>query len=55
MKRIDTIKKNEEDKQKPRLALDKDASSRIIKRSLWQNASNQQEQSGDEPKAKRSK
>lgn len=55
MKRIDTIKKNEEDKKKSRLVLDKDASSRIIKRSLWQNASNQSEKSEGEPKSKKLK
>lgn len=40
MKRIEEIKKREDDKLKEHLKIDKESSARIIKRSLWQLASN---------------
>ena len=57
MKRIDEIKKREEEKNnlKANLKIDKDASQRIIKRSLWENAQKQNESNSNGPAEKQAK
>ena len=43
---MEEIKKREEDKQREHLKIDKESSGRIIKRSLWQLASNKDAKQG---------
>jgi hypothetical protein len=43
MLRITEIQKKQEDKAKSHLVIDKESSARIIKRSLWQNATKKSE------------